>query len=98
MIIVNASLKPKEDKIDDIVREAEKLILASREHEGNISYNLFKDVLDGSLTFVEKWESKEALENHMKTEEFIAFGKDVKDFLTEELDVAVYLAEIVTEN
>ncbi|MBO7718953.1 MAG: antibiotic biosynthesis monooxygenase [Methanosphaera sp.] len=98
MIIVNASLKAKEDKIDDIVREAEKLILASREHEGNISYNLFKDVLDGSLTFVEKWESKEALENHMKTEEFIAFGKDVKDFLTEELDVAVYLAEIVTEN
>lgn len=98
MIIVNASLKAKEDKIDDIITEAEKLILASREHEGNISYNLFKDVLDGSLTFVEKWDSKESLEKHMKTDEFIAFGNNVKDFLTEELDVAVYLGEIVTEN
>ena len=63
MIIVNASLKAKEDKIDDIVSEAEKLILASREHEGNISYNLFKDVLDDSLTFVEKWESKKLWKN-----------------------------------
>lgn len=98
MIIVNASLKAKEDKIDDIITEAEKLIIASREHEGNISYNLFKDVLDGSLTFVEKWDSKESLEKHMKTDEFIAFGNNVKDFLTEELDVAVYLGEIVTEN
>ena len=97
MIIVNASLKAKEDKIDDIVSEAEKLILASREHEGNISYNLFKDVLDDSLTFVEKWESKEALEKHMKTDEFIAFGNDIKEFLTEELDVTVYVVEPVPE-
>ena len=97
MIIVNASLKAKEDKIDDIVSEAEKLILASREHEGNISYNLFKDVLDDSLTFVEKWESKEALEKHMKTDEFIAFGKEIKEFLTEELDVTVYVVEPVPE-
>ncbi|AWX31582.1 putative quinol monooxygenase [Methanosphaera sp. BMS] len=98
MIIVNASLKAKKDKIDDIVSEAEKLILASREHEGNISYNLFKDVLDDSLTFVEKWESKEALEKHMKTDEFIAFGNDIKEFLTDELDITVYVAEPVTGN
>ncbi|MBQ6443621.1 MAG: antibiotic biosynthesis monooxygenase [Methanosphaera sp.] len=98
MIIVNASLKAKEDKIDDIVSEAEKLILASREHEGNISYNLFKDVLDDSLTFVEKWESKEALEKHMKTDEFIAFGNDIKEFLTDELDVTVYVVEPVPKN
>ncbi|RAP54845.1 MAG: hypothetical protein BZ137_00090 [Methanosphaera sp. rholeuAM130] len=98
MIIVNASLKAKEDKIDEIISEAEKLIVASREHEGNITYNLYKDVLDNSLTFVEKWESKEALEKHMKTDEFIAFGNDIKEFLTDELDVTVYVAEAVTGN
>ncbi|RAP53064.1 MAG: hypothetical protein BZ133_00090 [Methanosphaera sp. SHI613] len=98
MIIVNASLKAKEDKIEDIITEAEKLILASREHEGNISYNLYRDVLDNSLTFVEKWESKESLEKHMKTDEFISFGNNVKEFLTAELDVNVYLGEPVTEN
>ena len=52
MIIVNAALQAKEDKIDDIIKEAEKLIVASREHEGNVSYNLYKDVLDNSLAFV----------------------------------------------
>jgi quinol monooxygenase YgiN len=98
MIIVNASLKAKEDKIEDIITESEKLILASREHEGNISYNLYRDVLDNSLTFVEKWESKESLEKHMKTDEFISFGNNVKEFLTAELDVNVYLGEPVTEN
>ena len=98
MIIVNASLKAKEDKLEDIITEAEKLILASREHEGNISYNLYRDVLDNSLTFVEKWESKESLEKHMKTDEFISFGNNVKEFLTAELDVNVYLGEPVTEN
>lgn len=93
MIMVNASLQAKEEKIEDIIKEAEALIKASREHEGNISYNLYQDVLDNSLTFVEKWESKEALEKHMKTEEFIAFGNNVKEFLTAELDVAVYVLE-----
>jgi len=95
MIIVNAALQAKEDKIDDIVKEAEKLIIASREHEGNVSYNLYKDVLDNSLAFVEKWESKEALEKHMKTDEFIAFGNNVKEYLTAELDVSVYVVEPV---
>ena len=95
MIIVNAALQAKEDKIDDIIKEAEKLIVASREHEGNVSYNLYKDVLDNSLAFVEKWESKEALEKHMKTDEFIAFGNNVKEYLTAELDVSVYVVEPV---
>jgi quinol monooxygenase YgiN len=54
--------------------------------------------LDNSLTFVEKWESKESLEKHMKTDEFISFGNNVKEFLTAELDVNVYLGEPVTEN
>ena len=95
MIIVNAALQAKEDKIDDIIKEAEKLIVASREHEGNVSYNLYKDVLDNSLAFVEKWKSKEALEKHMKTDEFIAFGNNVKEYLTAELDVSVYVVEPV---
>lgn len=98
MIIVNATLPAKEDKKAEIIEKAEKLITASRDHEGNISYNLVQDVLDNSLTFIEKWESKEALEAHMKTDEFIAFGEEIKDDLTAELSITVYVAEAVTGN
>ena len=43
MIIVNATLEPVEGKLDEIVEKAEKLLKASRTHEGNISYNLYKN-------------------------------------------------------
>lgn len=87
MIIVNAKLPVKQDKIDDVIKQAETLINASRTHEGNISYNLYQDVLDASLIFIEKWESEEALNAHMQTPEFIEFGENIKEFVTAELDV-----------
>ena len=34
----------------------------------------------------------------MKTDEFIAFGNDIKEFLTDELDVTVYVVEPVPKN
>ena len=89
MIIVNAKLPVKEEKIDEAIKQAEPLIIASRQHNGNISYNLLKDVLDDSLMFFEKWEAKEALDAHMKTPEFIEFGEKIKDYLTAELDVKI---------
>jgi len=98
MIIVTAALLAKEDKINEIKELAEDLILKSREHEGNITYNLYEDVLDKSLTFIEKWESKEALENHMKTDEFIAFAGNVKEYLKEELKVDIFHGELIVNN
>ena len=89
MIIVNAKLPVKEEKIDEAIKQAEPLIIASRQHDRNISYNLLKDVLDDSLMFFEKWETKEALDAHMKTPEFIEFGEKIKDYLTAELDVKI---------
>lgn len=93
MIIVTAKLPAKEEKVDEVIKQAETLINASRTHEGNISYNLFKDTLDGSLMFVEKWESPEALDAHMKTPEFIEFGANIKDLVTAELGINVYAGE-----
>ena len=51
MIIVNAVLPVKEQKAEDVIKQAETLISASRTHEGNITYNLYRDVLDDSLNF-----------------------------------------------
>lgn len=97
MIIVNATLEVKEGKTEEIIEKADVLIKASREHEGNISYDLFKNVEDGTLLFVEKWESTEALQKHMQTEEFMEFGQSSKDLLASELGIKIYSAELMTD-
>lgn len=93
MIIVNADLPVKEEKKDEVIKQAEILINASRTHDGNISYNLYQDVVDSSLIFIEKWESKEALEAHMQTPEFIEFGEAIKESLTAPLRIKLILGE-----
>ncbi len=98
MIIVNGILKVKENKNDDVIEKAKPLIEASRKHEGNISYNLYQDTIDGSLTFVEKWESKEALQKHMQTPEFGQFSEEVKEFLAGELGIELYYGQLLSDN
>lgn len=93
MIIVNAKLDVKEGKIDEVINLSKDLLRESKEHEGNISYNLFCDVESNELCFVEKWESKEALQKHMKEEVFLKFGQSMKDLLKSELEAELYLAD-----
>ena len=95
MIIVNANLPVKEEKKDEVIKQAETLIKASRTHEGNISYNLYRDVLDDSLIFIEKWESQEALQAHMQTPEFIEFGENIKECVTGPLDIKLIVGQEV---
>lgn len=97
MIIVNATLKPQDDKKDEIIKMANDLIAESRTHYGNITYNLYEDVETKNLIFVEKWESKESLEAHMQTDCFIDFGKTTKDLLEEPLKVEIYFAELLSD-
>ena len=93
MIIVNAKLDVKESNTDKVISLADDLIKESRNHQGNISYNLYKDVVDNSLIFVEKWESKEDLQKHMKEDVFINFGKNTKELLESEMDVQLYVVD-----
>jgi quinol monooxygenase YgiN len=97
MIIVHAKLEPKENKSREIIDKAKDLLKASRNHDGNISYNLYSNVEEDTLQFVEKWESLESLQKHMQTEEFIKFGKDIEELLSSELKVELYEANLVSE-
>lgn len=95
MLIVNAKIIPKEGKLDEIVEKAQDLLVESREHKGNISYNLYKNVEDNTLMFVEKWKCKKGLEKHMEKEVFVAFGQAIKDLVASDLDVEIYTADKV---
>ncbi|MEE1117204.1 putative quinol monooxygenase [Methanosphaera sp.] len=93
MIIVHATLTPKEGKLDEIVEKAQDLLKESREHKGNISYNLYKNVEENTLLFVEKWKCQKGLDKHMEKEVFIKFGESIKDLLASELDIQLYSSE-----
>jgi len=60
-----------EDKTKEAIKLYEELVEKTRKEDGCISYSLFKDIKDNSImTMIEEWESKEALDKHMKTEHF----------------------------
>ena len=60
-----------EDKVNEALKLYEELVQKTREENGCISYSLFRDTKDSTiLTMIEKWESQEALDAHMKTKHF----------------------------
>ena len=91
MIIVLAKAIPKDDvACKKIIDFAQDLIKNSKAEKGNVDYNLFKNTADGSLMFVEQWESIEILQIHLQTQHFINFGANIEGLLSAELDINVF--------
>ena len=60
-----------EDKTDEALKLYEELVAESQKEKGCVSYNLYRDMEDGTiLTMMEEWESEKALEEHKKSEHF----------------------------
>lgn len=71
MIHVVAKKWILEDCVEEFIETARELVEMTRKEEGCIQYELHQDVKDPTiLTFIEKWESPEALKAHMQTEHF----------------------------
>ena len=60
------------DGCKDALKAAlEELIRKTRLEDGNISYDLYESLEDPNIvTMLEEWESREALDAHVKTEHF----------------------------
>lgn len=94
MIIVLAKAVPNDESAKEKVIEfAQDLIKNSKAEEGNVDYNLFENTADGSLMFVEQWESKEILAKHLQTEHFINFGGNIDGLLSADLEINVFDAD-----
>ena len=72
MIKVVAKNIVKKDKIEEFITLAEKLVEATNKNdEGCIHYDLYQDINNPQLlTFIEEWESMEALNKHMAADHF----------------------------
>lgn len=94
MIIVLANVYLKEGTQKEFLVAAKKCINETIKENGNISYDLKQNAFDSTtFTFVEKWESQEVLDAHMKTAHFSALGNDIKNLVSKDLEIALYNAE-----
>ena len=87
-ILVLAKIQPKDGCQDTIIELANELIYETLQEEGNIEYRLLKSSEDNELTFVEKWESPEALKKHMGSPHFLNFGEESEEFV-KNMDIQV---------
>lgn len=94
-ILVLAKIEPKEGCQDSIIEVAKDLIFETLQEEGNIDYQLLKSIEDDTLTFVEKWESPDALKKHMGSPHFLNFGEESEEFI-ENMTIQVIAADEVS--
>ena len=93
MIIVHAFIEVKDGAAQEFIDAAAKCVEATRQEVGNSFYTLYIDA-SNPLKFVvaEEWESKPALDAHMKTPHFAEFGGKIENLLAAPLEIKVYEA------
>ncbi|HBV77939.1 MULTISPECIES: putative quinol monooxygenase [Vibrio] len=73
-LTVIASIKAKEDKIEEVKTELLKLIDVTRAEEGCISYDLHQDNQNSAhFLFYEVWQNQAALDKHSSTQHLMDF-------------------------
>ncbi|MBP3792046.1 MAG: antibiotic biosynthesis monooxygenase [Methanobrevibacter sp.] len=88
-IVVLAKVTPKKGCVDTIIEISKDLIETTLSEEGNIDYQLLQSTDDSDiLTFVEKWESPQALQKHMASPHFQSFGAESAEFI-ENMEIQV---------
>jgi quinol monooxygenase YgiN len=81
----------KEGTRDEVLRLVDELIDKTRLEPGCVSYELFQSAGDpDEVTFIETWESAEALAAHMKTEHFTRIVPQLAEFKAKDAPVEVY--------
>ncbi len=96
MILVIANVTVQDGKQETFIDSAKKLVVETLKEAGNISYELKHDVNDKCLfTFVEHWQSTDALDLHMASNHFKTFGASIETLLAKDLDVKVYDANLI---
>ncbi|UUV17669.1 antibiotic biosynthesis monooxygenase [Fusobacteria bacterium ZRK30] len=71
MITVVAQIITEEHNIQKVKEIAEKLVMETKKEKGCLEYDLYIDIDDErSMSMIEKWETKEDLDNHLNSEHF----------------------------
>lgn len=91
MVKVVARNFAQEDKLNEIIKLYKELVDLTRKEKGCIKYELYEAEKDSTiLTMIEEWESKEALEQHMKSKHFTRIVPILGKLMSRESDMNVY--------
>ena len=90
-IRVVALVNVRPERLQEAFEAFEPLIAATRQEGGCITYEMLQNVEDPyDLTFVEEWESPEALLEHFETEHFRAIVTRADELFTAPPDIRRY--------
>ena len=90
-IRVVARIPAKPDKVAELKSVLLALPGPTRKEAGCIAYQLLQNAKDPTdFTFVEEWESPEALDEHLKTEHIARALARFPDLLDGEADIRIY--------
>ncbi|MGB6128936.1 MAG: putative quinol monooxygenase [Psychrilyobacter sp.] len=71
MIAMVVQIIAEKNDIQKIKEIAEKLVIETKKEKGCIEYDFYTSIEDTtSMSFIEKWETKDDLENHLNSEHF----------------------------
>lgn len=91
MLRVIAKCLVKAEEIQTFKQYTIKLIEETRKEAGNISYALYEDIANPQIiTFIEEWQDKEALDQHMNSEHFKEIFPKLKALQEKEIEVNLY--------
>ncbi|GGI12871.1 MULTISPECIES: putative quinol monooxygenase [Gottfriedia] len=91
MIIIHAEFHLNKTKEENFLKDISDLVKNSRKENGNISYNLYKEIeKDNIFTMVEVWEDMVAVESHNKSEHFTSFVTKAKDYFVAPLKIKIF--------
>lgn len=90
MIVVIAKCIVAEGKVDEFVKVATPLVEETRKEAGNISYEIIQSASNPmEVAFLEKWESQEILDLHMKTPHFTSIVPLLGELTVGEMAVSI---------
>lgn len=93
MVIVTVKWNIKEEKLSEFLDIFSELAPIVHNEGGCIEYKLYKELDNSDCFLFEKWESKEHLDAHLKTEHMKIFFAQTKDFFSPASDISVFGAE-----
>lgn len=96
MIYLIATLKIKPGSMPAIKEAVMPCIEGTRNEPGNISYDLFQSATDeNTLTFVERWENQEAVDNHFTEPHFLAWREIGQQYFLDRKIEIIHPSEVI---
>lgn len=93
MIVVHAKMQIQATAKEQFLAEVKTLLAASRQEEGNISYELLEHTEQpDTYIMIEVWQNQEAIEQHNASSHFQAFVSQAPQFMAAPLQVQAYEA------